>query len=44
MEQRIINGFEKNNVLIDRALINIKDDECKVELKGDRYEKIFKNC
>lgn len=38
MEQQIITGFERNNVIIDRALINIKEDECEVELKGNKIE------
>ena len=38
IEQRIITDFEKNNLAIDRALINMKEDICKVELKGDKYE------
>lgn len=38
IEQRIITDFEKNNVAIDRALINMKEDICQVELKGDKYE------
>ena len=38
IEQRIITDFERNNLLIDRALINMKEDNCKVELKGDKYE------
>lgn len=38
IEQRIITNFEKNNLLIDRALIKMKDDECEVELKGNKFE------
>jgi len=38
IEQRIITDFEKNNLPIDRALINMKEDKCQVELKGDKYE------
>ncbi|MBE5812887.1 MAG: hypothetical protein E7314_04450 [Clostridiales bacterium] len=38
IEQRIITDFEKNNLAIDRALINMKENTCQVELKGDKYE------
>jgi len=38
IEQRIITNFEKNNLLIDRALVKMKDDECEVELKGNKFE------
>lgn len=38
IEQRIINGFERNNLTIERAMINMKEDDCKVELKGNKIE------
>ena len=28
MEQKIITGFERNNVTIDKAYVNLKEDEC----------------
>ena len=38
IEQRIINRFEKNNLPIEKAVINMKEDDCKVELKGNKFE------
>lgn len=38
IEQRIINGFERNNLTIEKAMVEMKEDDCKVELKGNKIE------
>ena len=36
IEQRIITDFEKNNVPVEKVVINMNEDECEIELKGDK--------
>lgn len=38
IEQRIIKGFEKNDLQIERAVINFNENDCKVELKGNKLQ------
>ncbi|MBQ7668766.1 MAG: SpoIIE family protein phosphatase [Clostridia bacterium] len=36
IEERIVKGFEKINVPITKAYVNMNEDECEVELKANR--------
>lgn len=36
IEQKIVKGFEKINLPIDRAYVNLADNECEVELKANK--------